>query len=139
MANFGNATYGTSKYGKKLVIHDSTIYPGRRYEFSYAGKKELKNHAVNFYYQCTSCRSLKESNEEMEPKNVPKITVSQDVIMTNPDNPPNGAHFCQGVTTGKSLAIQLDREARAEAKRGIKRPHQAFEDAESSIQRRLSK
>lgn len=140
MANFGNAIYGVSKFGKTIVVFDSQAHPGCRYEFSYAGKKALKNDVVNYYYQCISCRDLKETNSEAyEGKNVPKITVSQNILKTNPDNPQNGMHFCQGVTLAKSLAVQIDREARGEAKRGVKRPHQAFEEAESSIQRRLTK
>lgn len=151
MENFGQANYGTTKFGGKLVIFDSHTREGTRYEFSYSAKKELKDNTVNFYYQCTSCSNLKKRNPHAYAgHNIPKITVSSknkansfsfsldDIILTNPDSTPNAQHFCSGTALSKSLAVQIDREAREETKRGVKRPHQAFEDAEGSIQRRLS-
>lgn len=138
MENFGDANYGVSKHGKKLVVYTSRILESRVYEFCYSSKKQLKNNTTNYYYQCASCLKLKQAQVVHGAMVIPKITVINDIIMTNPDAPTNGAHFCDGISVGKSLALQLDREARNEAKRGIKRPHQAHENAESSIQRRFS-
>lgn len=140
MENFGRANYGATKYGKNLVVYSSRVHNGRIYEFCYSSKRQLKDNTINYYFQCVTCLKLKKDEAAVfGAKCVPKITITNDFIMTNPDGPSNGAHFCNGKSMGKSLAVQIDRDARIETKRGIKRPHQAYEDAESSIQRRLSK
>jgi hypothetical protein len=130
--NFGEAVFGKSQYKHPLLIYDSISHPGKRYEF-YRNNNFVNGDGVEtIYYCCVGCKKMKAAK-------IPKITVRNGQLFTNPDAPNNTAHSCTPFDIAKSEAVQLDREARAQIRNGMKRPREAFREAEGQIHQKFAR
>ena len=125
MANFGEAVFGKSKIQKNpLLIYDSVAQPGKRYEFYLNNRYTNEEGVETTYYCCVGCMKLKKAK-------LPKISVRNGLLLTNPDAPANNPHSCTPIDIAESEAVQFDRDVRAELRRqGRKRSHKASRLAE---------
>jgi hypothetical protein len=130
--DFGEANFGKSSRQHPLLIFDSIVHPGKRYEFYRNNNFVNADGVETIYYCCVGCKKVK------APK-IPKITDRNGQLFTDPDAPSNTAHSCTPVDIAKSEAVQLDREARVEIREGRKKPREAYREAEAQIHQKFAR
>lgn len=134
--NFGEATYRLNQELKMTLLqYNSIMNPGRIYEYRKNRSKQLSNGTINEYWLCRTCDNLKRRNGREENELYSNITVSNNLILRDPDI---GHHSdCDGVAFGEANAKTLDREARQSCKNGRKRPLEAHTEMTSQAVRRF--
>ena len=99
------AVFGTSKYGKPILLHQLRQHPGTFYKF----QSKKKTQDGTSYWSCMGCIKKKISFPDNK---VPSVTVSKtNLLSTDPEATKND-HFCQPFTEADVEAEQLDRDAR---------------------------
>nr|CAD2202330.1 unnamed protein product [Meloidogyne enterolobii] len=106
--DFGAVNYGCTKYKRRMVLYESVLQPGKRFEFCYSSSYQDKRGIETAYYKCVGCMHAKRYNDG---RRIPKIAVRQGrLVNSNPDRPSNFPHFCQPIDSAVSERRQRERE-----------------------------
>uniref|UniRef100_A0A914KIW0 Uncharacterized protein n=1 Tax=Meloidogyne incognita TaxID=6306 RepID=A0A914KIW0_MELIC len=109
--DFGAVNYGCTKYKRRMVLYESVLQPGKRFEFCYSSSYQDKRGIETAYYKCVGCMHAKRYNDG---RRIPKIAVRQGrLVNSNPDRPSNFPHFCQPIDSAVSDRRQREREISA--------------------------
>ncbi|CAK5075934.1 unnamed protein product [Meloidogyne enterolobii] len=91
-----------------MVLYESVLQPGKRFEFCYSSSYQDKRGIETAYYKCVGCMHAKRYNDG---RRIPKIAVRQGrLVNSNPDRPSNFPHFCQPIDSAVSERRQRERE-----------------------------
>ncbi|KAF7636753.1 hypothetical protein Mgra_00003698 [Meloidogyne graminicola] len=66
--DFGPVQYGCTKYKRRMVIYESILLPGKRFNFCYSSSYKDKHGIETAYYKCVGCMHSKRSSR---PFNLP--------------------------------------------------------------------
>ena len=131
---FGEAVFGLSNHKKPMLLHKTA---NSVYEFclkhSYTSKT---TNETTHSYTCVGCDQKKKKNTELYRQfKVQLIHVKNKQLL---DDPTLIDHICVPKTAGENLAKQIDRESRVTLQQGLKRPRDAYKEAEAKLIRSTS-
>ncbi|MCP4486425.1 MAG: hypothetical protein GY820_03765 [Gammaproteobacteria bacterium] len=82
MADFGRGKLAKTEKGKDMLCYESIRWPGKFLEFIYSSRSR---NGESVYWRCLRCFLAKKVNRDLG--DVPRITVTNEIIITDPDNP----------------------------------------------------